>query len=54
MGMFRCLFRVTGAKKALPANGRGADNKGSEGQNAQKSLPRIAGGITFRRRDKES
>jgi len=52
--MFRCLFHATGVKKALPANGRGADNKDSEGQNAQKGLPRIASGITFRRRDKKS
>ena len=50
--MFRCLFHATGVKKALPANGRGADNKGSEGQNAQKSLPRIAGDIAFPRRNK--
>ena len=50
--MFRCLFRVTGAKKALPAKDRGADDKGSEGRRAQKSLPRIAGDITFPRRNK--
>ena len=50
--MFRCLFHATGVKKALPAKDRGADNKGSEGQNAQKSLPRIAGDIAFPRRNK--
>ena len=50
--MFRCLFRVTGAKKPLPAKDRGADDKGSEGRRAQKSLPRIAGDIAFPRRNK--
>ena len=52
MGMFRCLFRVTGAKKPLPAKDRGADDKGCEGRRAQKSLPRIAGDIAFPRRNK--
>ena len=50
--MFRCLFRVTGAKKPLPAKDRGADDKGCEGRRAQKSLPRIAGDIAFPRRNK--
>ena len=49
---FAAFSALRAQKKPLPAKDRGADDKGSEGRRAQKSLPRIAGDIAFTRRNK--
>ena len=49
---FAAFSALRAQKKPLPAKDRGADDKGSEGRRARKSLPRIAGDIAFTRRNK--
>ena len=49
---FAAFSALRAQKKPLPAKDRGADDKGSEGRRAQKSLPRIVGDIAFPRLNK--